>query len=346
MSRCEDLLYNLDPKKYQRLFEYHNNPLLYDSFWLAYYKNLDGVCFHINGVQTTYIPLEQFTIALARGKRFYSNMDTIVTYRADFLRIEQELVTYLQSPTHESAFFEGLKIHMGMWFSLYTMTDFLHTDHARTEIERNFPDFGGFKEKRRSVINRLFIGENSLFYQFVEEYAKKHDVTKDFVFLHTVDELASGNTHDVSARQNCIMCVVDDTYCILEGGKAIEVASRFVQKYLRKGIVANKGVKTAHAFVFHNDMLHTKQLQAVSARMVEGDILVCETTSPELVLLYKKAGAIITNQGGIMSHAAIISREMGIPCIVGMINATRIIRTGDTVGVDANEGVVRILEKG
>ena len=55
----------------------------------------------------------------------------------------------------------------------------------------------------------------------------------------------------------------------------------------------------------------------------------------------KKAATIVTDEGGICSHAALVSRELGIPCIVGTKDATRIFKDGDIVEVDADTGVVR-----
>ena len=78
-------------------------------------------------------------------------------------------------------------------------------------------------------------------------------------------------------------------------------------------------------------------------KMEQGDILVAETTAPELLVACKKAGAIVTDMGGLMSHAAIVSREFGIPCIVGTQNASRILKDGDMVEVDANTGIVAII---
>jgi len=66
-------------------------------------------------------------------------------------------------------------------------------------------------------------------------------------------------------------------------------------------------------------------------------------TSPDFMPVIKKCSAIVTNLGGITSHAAIISREFGIPCIVGTKNATEILNTGDMVEVDADKGIVRII---
>jgi len=76
-------------------------------------------------------------------------------------------------------------------------------------------------------------------------------------------------------------------------------------------------------------------------RMQKGDILVTSMTRPEFVPLMKKAGAIITDEGGISCHAAIVSRELGIPCIIGTRVATKVLKDGDIVEVDADKGVVK-----
>ena len=68
-------------------------------------------------------------------------------------------------------------------------------------------------------------------------------------------------------------------------------------------------------------------------------------TRPELMPAVKKAKAIVTDEGGITCHAAIISRELKIPCIIGTKIATKILKDGDFVEVDANNGVIRVLEK-
>jgi pyruvate,water dikinase len=55
----------------------------------------------------------------------------------------------------------------------------------------------------------------------------------------------------------------------------------------------------------------------------------------------QKAGAIVTEQGGVTSHAAIVSRELGIPCLIGTKIATKVFKDGDMVEVDATKGIVR-----
>ena len=73
----------------------------------------------------------------------------------------------------------------------------------------------------------------------------------------------------------------------------------------------------------------------------EGEILVTHMTAPDWVPLMRKSAAIVTDSGGMTCHAAIVSRELGIPCVVGTAEATKVLRDGEVVTVDAAEGVVR-----
>lgn len=78
-------------------------------------------------------------------------------------------------------------------------------------------------------------------------------------------------------------------------------------------------------------------------KLVEGDILVSINTNPSIIQAIKKASAIVTDEGGITCHAAIVSRELKIPCIIGTKNATEILNDGDLIEVDANKGIVKII---
>ncbi len=80
-------------------------------------------------------------------------------------------------------------------------------------------------------------------------------------------------------------------------------------------------------------------------KMNQGDILVAHATNPDVVPAMKKAAAIIADVGGLTCHAAIVSREMGTPCIVGTKYATKLLKDNDLVEVDATNGVIRILKK-
>ncbi|MFH1632234.1 MAG: PEP-utilizing enzyme [bacterium] len=79
-------------------------------------------------------------------------------------------------------------------------------------------------------------------------------------------------------------------------------------------------------------------------KVKKGDILVAPMTTPDMMVAIGIASAIVTDEGGITCHAAIVSRESGIPCVVSTGNATEIIKDGDLIRVDANNGVVEIIK--
>ncbi|VVB70681.1 Phosphoenolpyruvate synthase [uncultured archaeon] len=75
-------------------------------------------------------------------------------------------------------------------------------------------------------------------------------------------------------------------------------------------------------------------------KVKKGDIMVTRMTTPDFVPAMKRAAGIVTDEGGITCHAAIVSRELGVPCVVGTGNATIVLKDGMNVTVDANTGVV------
>ncbi len=104
-----------------------------------------------------------------------------------------------------------------------------------------------------------------------------------------------------------------------------------------KGLVGNPGQATGFARIVRT----VADLQNVK----KGDVMVSVTTHPDFVPAMHRACAIVTDEGGLTSHAAIVSREFGIPCIVGTKNATAAFKDGDLVVVDADKGVVTLRSK-
>lgn len=104
-----------------------------------------------------------------------------------------------------------------------------------------------------------------------------------------------------------------------------------------KGIVVSKGIVRGRVKVVYTN----RDLSKVR----KGDILVAAVTRQDFVPVMRKAKAIITDEGGIICHTAIISRELNIPCIVGTKIATEILKDNDIVEVDANRGNIKILKR-
>ncbi len=164
-----------------------------------------------------------------------------------------------------------------------------------------------------------------------------HEYMKGVTYL-------SENKNEIEQRSNgCIFLTYPD-YSYKTEHCDIHIATQELTQFIEhkvektdsiKGQIACKGNVKGIARVIL-DPHENKGFQ-------QGDILVTSMTRPEFVPLMKKAGAVITNEGGITCHAAIISRELNIPCIIGTKVATQLIKDGDTLEVDANTGVVKII---
>ncbi|MGC9021444.1 MAG: phosphoenolpyruvate synthase [Candidatus Methanodesulfokora sp.] len=124
-----------------------------------------------------------------------------------------------------------------------------------------------------------------------------------------------------------------ETVWSLRKAKAEKEAAKTSLEPVVKGLPASPGVHMGEAKVVMTP-------EEASKIMRKGDILVTRMTNPDWVPYMRLAGAIVTDEGGMTCHAAIVSRELGIPCIVGTGRATELLKTGEVYTVDAVGGVV------
>jgi pyruvate,water dikinase len=115
-------------------------------------------------------------------------------------------------------------------------------------------------------------------------------------------------------------------------GAGVGAREGAVEAILLRGLAAAPGIGVGEVALVSS--------AAELDKVTKGKILVTTMTSPDMVPAMKRASAIVTNEGGMTCHAAIVSRELGIPCIVGTGNATEVLADGMSITVDANVGVV------
>jgi len=142
-----------------------------------------------------------------------------------------------------------------------------------------------------------------------------------------------------------IHCIADKIDFIT-GKKAEEIKSIYSvikktdQSRAIQGIIASRG-KSYYFRGIAKVLFSPKEISKIN----EGDILVTTMTSPDFIIAMRKAGAIVTDEGGILCHAAIISRELGITCVVGTEVATKMIKDGDIIEIHGGKGTVKIIER-
>ncbi|HEY4527396.1 MAG TPA: PEP-utilizing enzyme [Candidatus Paceibacterota bacterium] len=186
----------------------------------------------------------------------------------------------------------------------------------------------------------------------VDEICRRRNIRKEDLLLLThgeVTDLLGGAVHieQFRARSRGFGLYYDDD------GNHTWIPSEKIPEYWKtyatgtvdtstrefKGIVACKGSGLVSGTV--RIILDPRAVDDFK----KGDILVTTMTTPEYVFVMKEAAAVVTDTGGLTSHAAIISRELSLPCIVGTKVATQVLKDGDMVEVDAERGIVRIIQK-
>lgn len=170
----------------------------------------------------------------------------------------------------------------------------------------------------------------------------------DLIYLlpHELTEGLSGqrqiNRKDIQQRQSGYALISDDSqeYALYTGKQLNELKQNFDQQETVEtltGLVASKGTVSCKVVIVKD--------RSEFHKVEHGDILVTRLTTPDFVVAMKKAAAIITDLGGLTSHAAIVSRELNIPCIVGTKFATSHLADGDIVEVDAINGLIKKVGK-
>jgi pyruvate,water dikinase len=120
----------------------------------------------------------------------------------------------------------------------------------------------------------------------------------------------------------------------MKSTQAEEITAQADLKVVVKGLAAGK---RGYGYGIAKVVLSPEE---ANEKMKEGDILVTDMTNPDFVPFMKIASAIVTDKGGITSHAAIVSRELAIPCVVGTETATEVLKTGSEYTVDSRNGMI------
>ncbi len=142
---------------------------------------------------------------------------------------------------------------------------------------------------------------------------------------------------DIEAPDNIFVVQARPVTTLKEESRPAKEVGEEVGKVIVKGIPASPGVAVGPVKV-------ALTVEEASRKIKRGDILVTKMTDPDWVPYMKLASAIVTDEGGLTAHAAIVARELGIPAVVGTGNATQVLKDGMVVTVDGSRGVVMLGE--
>jgi phosphohistidine swiveling domain-containing protein len=215
------------------------------------------------------------------------------------------------------------------------------------------------KEKVKDDFNKVFFFSRSNWNIFLKIISSQLKISEESIGWYLKGEILSLFNGEfieqrvITQRMNSfVFYEFEDKEYFIQGEEAnnfISILEDKKQKELESefsGTVANVSVSkiTGKVKVINVNYDDLGETQKKVTEMKKGDILISRTTDPSLIIACEKASAIVTDVGGLLSHAAIVSREKGIPCIVGTKVATKVLKDGDLIEVDATKGTVKVIK--
>ncbi len=297
--------------------------------------------------------LEIYSLAKVKGSQDTEVEDRLQKHVAGYywIKNDYEKVVYL-----DKSYFRGV---LDTWLANQFLAD---------EAKQSMAKMAEVAKKKTALINSLNLDEAvkgklellNLFTNLRDDRKKYNNISSYFLTV-AAQYVAREKGHDLKlvmwampeelpllldsndllvelekrAQYGCLSYSEGDELIFVTGDQVMEVYRKIedgLQKTEIRGNIASPGkaIGTARVILNQDDF----------NKMQKDDVLVASMTRPEYLPIMKLAAAIITDEGGITCHAAIVSRELGIPCIIGTQVATKSIKDGDKVEVNANHGTV------
>ena len=186
---------------------------------------------------------------------------------------------------------------------------------------------------------------------FFDEVSRRHKISENLIYYFSCDEMRDCLQRNsfkefiptAKERKNGYACIAHKGFVKIYEGKEL---SYLKSKIRLREIAAGNEIKGQAAFLGKvKGIAVVVKNKSELSKVSKGAILVSPSTTVDYVPALKHVKAIVTEEGGVLSHASVISRELHIPCIIGTKIATDVIKDGDLVEVDAYKGVVKILKK-
>jgi phosphohistidine swiveling domain-containing protein len=357
---------NTNPERYNPLFRIDGIITnLHSEFFLkTSIGKGDSLIIQNNGTWHTFIDKEKEKECMQKGLELFRDKEKYEEYANNFRKFieyaKKEIIPKFKIPREVSKKeFEELIQHFINFWNFYGYTEFFYHDLAYERMQQtnnpilkeNLEDLGKLKFEGRKILN-AFIFEKGVLLNILKPLSIKYlEEDEDAIYLYSKEILGlfEGKIPPkkvINERKKCYALTrIDNNLIKYTHKKSLKLFNNFTQpkkNNMIKGIVAKKG-KAKGKVVIAPMLTNIEEINKVISKMEQGDILVAHSTTPELMTLIDKAAAIVTDQGGMLSHAAVISREFNIPCVIGTKIATKVLKDGDKVEVDAENGIVTKL---
>ncbi len=350
-------------KDYYLLFEATGVNFFFTDLCTQYYDKFSGVTMSTNNKWRYYVKLEEQKLAETRYKEFYKDIATIEAGASRFKEgIERALASQQKLEASKQVtleMFDAFVAESSVLMDEYSKYDHMYTDFlfqdSRPEVAQFIELVKTNKNVFREEVNKIFFNEDGYLLTLLKRLGAEKSIPLSNLLYSSMGDVRR-LTQDGTSTTNGTNG--DDYVLIRDKGEFSHFfkaeAKQFINEFLSdedntklseiKGIsVSKKGIYRGAVRKVTEDYANLQQSIKKFSEVEDGIILVSESTIPEMLSLMARSKAIVTDMGGMLSHAAISSRELGIPCIIGTKIATKLLKNGDMVEVDADRGVVTIL---
>lgn len=354
------------PKKYDFLWRVYNRTFFVTSFWLnKNYTKRDFLIMCKGSEWTNNVSKKERKKLSNYGFNFlnkefpkYKKHVAKISKEANlfFVKIQSRKLSSMSNSELKKDFLNTIKFCIKLW-EYYWYTEYFLYDKIEKKIKIDPIKYKGLAKKIREMqkikfelkklVNKTeFSGDDYLFKNYFKEIGGRLN-RNDLYDLHynEILDILDGKDIKKVSRKNFVIGKVTG-WKPITGNGALKIIDRFDKQLMEnddlKGQIANKGYCRGKVRIINFDLNADVEFEA--AKLKKGEVLVTGSTIPQMMVACHNAGAIVTEEGGITSHAAILSRELNKPCVVGTKIATKVLKTGDFVEVDADKGIVRKLK--
>jgi len=252
----------------------------------------------------------------------------------------------------------------------FVLIDFDATSDDENKIKENlniysnYRKIGPIKNNLRKFINEVFLIRGSYFNKSLTILAEKFEIKPENIFLYKEDELdillnegLKVSEKEIDKRKDSFIIVGFSNKIYYFFGDNAKKETERIRKEQSSGygnpLKGNTSYQSkekikGEVFIFKLNFCNIREQVKNFTDKLENHkgnaILVADVTTPEMTPIFNKLAAIVTTYGGINTHAAIISRELKIPCVVGVKGATDILKDGDLIEVDTENGLVKLIK--
>lgn len=358
-----------DIRDYELTFKASGLSFMFTDILSYAYKYLNPLFTSTQAQFCQYTSNEKIDYATRSGMNWLGKSNGFEEYQAKFTKYYDTNILVLNEiielrKLSKSSTFRFFQI-ISKFFRQYSRMDnyFTNLTYIYSEenpvIKRNLDLLSKFKDDARLWINNTAIEENGQLSRFIKRLSEEFTIKKEDLECYKVSELVGlfhGATSTVSDKEienrriSFAIYFRSGQISYLTGSKSLEFVNKITLRQNEffsseiKGQVANKvqSIAKGKVRVINVDYSDLDKMNKEISDMVKGEILISEFTAPELISACRKAKAIVTDLGGMLSHAAIISRELKIPCLVATGNASKFLKTGDEITIDFDLGSVKI----